>query len=62
MVVCLSMVDWRPVLGVPRLSPYGTWDGLHPSHDAELDKQKEMDGCFMSVSYIISDFTFIDSK
>ncbi len=31
---CLSMcgpaMDWRPVQGVPRLSPYASWDRLQP--------------------------------
>jgi len=32
-VLCGPVMDWRPVQGVPRLSPYDRWDRLQPPRD-----------------------------
>ena len=32
-LVKLTVMDWRPVQGVPRLSPDDRWDRLQPPHD-----------------------------
>jgi len=39
-------MDWRPVQGVPRLSPDDCWDRLHPPCDLTdgLSGRKWMDG------------------
>ena len=48
-VVCLMcpVMDWRPVQGVPRLSPDNCWDRLQPPRDLTdglLRSRKLMDG------------------
>ena len=42
-----AVMDWRPVQGVPRLSPEDCWDRLQPSRDPTdgLSGRKWMDGC-----------------
>ena len=44
--LCGPVMDWRPVLGVPRLSPEDCWDRLQPPRDPtdELSGRKWMDG------------------
>ena len=50
--ICYNMLmdpvmDWRPVQGVPRLSPEDCWDRLQPPRDPTegLSGRKWMDGC-----------------
>lgn len=43
-ICCLSLcvsppVDRQPVQGVPRLSPYDSWDWLQPTHNPESNKK-----------------------
>lgn len=40
--------------GVARLSPHGSWDGLQPPRDPELDKRKKMDGWFLTLSHFLN--------
>ena len=35
--LCDPMMDWRPVQGVPYLSPNDSWDGLQPPRNPKLD-------------------------
>ena len=35
--LCGPVMDWRPVQGVPRLSPNDSWDKLQPTRDSKLD-------------------------
>lgn len=44
-----STTDWQTVQGVHHLSPYGSWERLHPHHNPELFEWKKMDG-WMSLS------------
>ena len=44
--LCGPVMDWRPVQGVPRLSPEDCWDRLQPPRDPTegLSGRKWMDG------------------
>ena len=46
--LCEPVMDWRPVQGVPRLSPDDRWDRLQPPRDPtdELSGRKWMDGYY----------------
>ena len=48
---CGPVMDWRPVQGVPRLSPKDCWDRLQPPRDPTdgLSGRKWMDGCLIFV-------------
>jgi len=35
--LCGPVMDWRPVQGVPCLSPNDSWDRLQPLRDPKLD-------------------------
>jgi len=35
--LCGPVMDWRPVQGVPCLSPTDSWDRFQPPRDPELD-------------------------
>ena len=46
--LCGPVMDWRPVQGVPRLSPNERWDRLQPPReptDGLSGYRKWMDGC-----------------
>ena len=46
--LCGPVMDWRPVQGVPRLSPEDCWDRLQPTCDPTegLSGRKWMDGWY----------------
>ena len=53
----VSVMDWRPVQGVPRLLPYDLWDRLQPPRDPTdglSGYRKWMDGLISSFAILSS--------
>ena len=58
--LCGPVMDWRPVQGVPCLSPEDCWDRLQPPRDPTdgLSGRKWMDGWNSKVNYFKTFFFF----
>ena len=52
-LICLCVMDWRPVQGVPRLSPNDGWDRLQSPAALNWIKRVLMDGISQDLVFIM---------